>query len=212
VNCVLCQGHSLNQWHQDKLRPYFRCEGCSLVFVPRDLLITAEEEKKRYDTHQNNEEDPRYRNYLTKIADGILPFLSPKAKGLDYGCGASTLLATIFFEAGLSMDSYDLYYHCNDDIWLERYDFIVLSEVIEHLADLDGTMEKLKLLLKPGGQLFIKTKFYPPARELFENWFYKNDPTHVQFFDPLSMAKLAALLNMKGPEDLNCTDLYRLST
>lgn len=210
MNCILCGSPKTFEWYQDKLQTYFLCHGCTFVFVPRNQMLSAFEEKKRYDTHENNDDDPRYREYLTKIRNSVTPFLTKESLGLDFGCGASHLLARIFSEENFVVDSYDLYYHPEEKIWDKTYDFIVLSEVIEHLSWPVATMEKLAKLLKPGGQIFIKTMFLPEKENAFAGWFYKNDPTHVQFFNFKSMEKLAQILNMQGPIKLPSPDLYRL--
>jgi hypothetical protein len=208
VNCPLCGCSETSKWSEDNLRPYLKCEHCTLIFVPQEFLLSAEDERKRYDTHENDEKDLRYRKYLTKIASGITPFLSEGHKGLDFGCGASTLMAQIMEESGYEMDSYDLYYHPLTPIWSQKYDFIILSEVIEHLSTLSETMERLADLLSKNGQFFIKTKFLPETREQFELWYYKKDPTHICFFNPRAMGELAMILGMKGPE--TDKDLSRL--
>ena len=61
-----------------------------------------------------------------------------------------------------------------------------MIEVIEHLRVPAAELKKLKALLNPRGILFIKTKFLP-EKESFEDWFYKRDLTHVQFFSPASL-------------------------
>lgn len=210
MKCILCQEGLVFPWVEDNQRSYLRCESCSLIFVPRDQLLSAPEEKNRYDQHQNKEDDLRYREYLSKITTSVLQHLLPGSRGLDFGCGASTLLSQIFLESRVSVDSYDLYYHPDDKFRFRSYDFIVLSEVIEHLSDPRKTMEELRYLLRPGGQIFIKTRFVPEKEEVFSKWYYKNDPTHIQFFNHRSMEKLASLLGLKGPMALECTDLYRL--
>ena len=208
MNCPLCNDPQTSKWSEDKIRPYIKCGHCSLVFVPQDFLLSAEDERKRYDTHENHEQDLRYREYLTKIASGITPFISKGQKGLDFGCGASTLMAKIMEESGFEMDSYDLYYHPSTPIWSQKYDFIILSEVIEHLSSLRETMIKLAALLSTDGQFFIKTKFLPQSREQFDSWYYKKDPTHICFFNPQSMGELARVLGMNGPD--TSQDLSRL--
>lgn len=208
MNCPLCNETQTSKWSEDPVRPYFECGHCSLVFVPQDFLLSAEDERKRYDTHENDERDVRYREYLTKIASGISPSLSQGQKGLDFGCGASTLMAQIMDESGFEMDSYDLYYHPLTPIWSQKYDFIILSEVIEHLSSPRETMLKLAKLLTKDGQFFIKTKFLPETKEQFDVWYYKKDPTHICFFNSRSMEELARVLGMKGP-DTN-QDLTRL--
>jgi hypothetical protein len=209
MKCPLCETSSINPWSEDELRPYFKCQECSLIFVPSEFILSPEDEKKRYDTHENNEEDLRYREYLSKIVSGAIPHLSSGMVGLDFGCGASILLAKIFDENGFLVDSYDIFYHPKEEIWQRKYDFIVLSEVIEHLSSPAETMRKLAKLLTPHGQFFIKTKFSPEFQTLFSNWYYKKDPTHICFFNEESMKKLAHLLGMKGAETYS-PDLTRL--
>lgn len=209
MKCPLCESSKATPWSEDELRPYFKCQECSLIFVPSHFLLSAEDEKKRYDTHENSDEDPRYRDYLSKIAFGVIPHLSPGMVGLDFGCGASTLLAQIFEENGFPVDSYDIFYRPEEAIWKRKYDFIVLSEVIEHLSSPGETMRNLTKLLSSQGQFFIKTKFSPEFQTLFNNWYYKKDPTHICFFNEESMAKLAHLLGMKGPE-IYSPDLTRI--
>ncbi|HXH75797.1 MAG TPA: class I SAM-dependent methyltransferase [Bacteriovoracaceae bacterium] len=210
MNCILCQSTGTHKWHEDKIRPYFKCETCSLIFVPRNFVLSAEKEKQRYDAHQNNNDDNNYREYLTKITLGILPYLEKGSRGLDFGCGSSTTLAALFEDHGFSVDSYDLYYFQKEELLQNKYDFIILSEVIEHLADPLETMQRLKSLLTADGQFFIKTKYYPAEKELFSNWFYKRDVTHVQFFSQKAMSRLAGILKMNEPEKIESEDLYRL--
>jgi hypothetical protein len=209
VNCLLCEGKQLSLWHKENGRSYHHCHRCDLIFVPREQLLSPLDEKLRYDTHENDDQDPRYRIYLKKISDATLSLLSKGAKGLDFGCGASTLLADIYKAEGHDVDSYDLYYHPDKEIWHRSYDFIVMSEVIEHIGPLLSEMKRVRGLLNEHGRLFIKTKLHP-GRDAFANWYYKNDPTHVQFFGPISLGHLARTLDMQGPEDLVCQDLYQL--
>lgn len=209
MKCPLCESSSVTLWSEDELRSYFKCRECSLIFVPSEFLLSAEEEKKRYDTHENNQEDLRYREYLSKIALGAYPYLTAGMRGLDFGCGASTLLAQLFDENAFPTDSYDIFYHPNEEIWQKKYDFIVLSEVIEHLSSPLQTMMKLAERLTPQGQFFIKTKFSPEFQSMFSSWYYKKDPTHICFFNDQSMRKLANVLQMGGPE-ITGPDLSRI--
>jgi len=210
LSCISCSSEKTFLIYKNSFREYLECSFCHLIFVPRGQLISSDEEKTRYDSHENSAEDPRYRDYLTGIFNGINPHLVPGSSGLDFGCGASTLLAQIFEQNYFKMSSYDLYYLPDEEIWKKKYDFLVLSEVIEHFREPKQTMEKLSGLLKPQGQIFIKTKFFEQGREKFGTWFYKNDPTHIQFFNHLSLNYLAKCLKMNGPTSLEKMDLYRL--
>ncbi len=78
-----------------------------------------------------------------------------------------------------------------------KYDFIILSEVIEHLRDPREIMLGLKNMLKPQGKFFIKTKLRPGDKIEFSKWFYKRDSTHVQFFNQNSLRQLSNILGMQ---------------
>lgn len=197
--CPLCRNDSSTLYDQDNVRSYQRCDFCQLVFVPRDAIISPEEEKKRYDFHENSTTDAGYRDYLNTIVENILPYVADMKEGLDFGSGRSNLLQTLLEERGLTVDSYDLYYHPNETIWNKQYDFIVLSEVIEHVKDPREVMERLRLLLRPQGKIFVKTKPYPAEVQKFKNWFYKRDITHIQFFNQNAFEALAEVLKFCIP-------------
>ena len=208
MKCPLCEGAESEIWDQDKTRSYHRCLECTLIYVPRDKIISPLEEFKRYSTHQNNEGSASYVEYLRKTVRATLSFVNENMNGLDFGCGESTIMAKLYGEELIPVDSYDLYFHPSEEIWTRKYHFIMLSEVIEHLATPNFIMKKIRNLLESRGQLFIKTKFYPEKKEDFPKWFYKRDPTHIQFFSENSMKELASHLGMKGPEQIG-EDLYR---
>jgi SAM-dependent methyltransferase len=207
MNCPLCSSERRALYSEDRLRKYLLCGDCYLVFVPRETILSFEAEAQRYDAH-NNDEGQEYRDYLTMTVEAVRPLIPRGARGLDFGCGKTTLMAKIFGSFGITVDSYDLYFHPKEEVFAESYDFIVLSEVIEHLRKPLEVMERLRSRLTPGGKIFIKTKLYSPNPAEFRDWFYKRDPTHVQFFNYESLNWLANRLGMQGPQKLGCPDLY----
>ena len=74
------------------------------------------------------------------------------------------------------------------------FDSIVMVEVIEHLIDIDGTLEDLSRVLKPGGLLLITTtdfnwlKAVTIAMFYFEKYFYPTNP-HIRFFTKATLAE-----------------------
>jgi SAM-dependent methyltransferase len=208
MNCPLCAHPELDKFQEDQNRSYFRCPECQLISVPRAAMISFQDERLRYESHNNDENDPGYREYLNKIAQAIVPFLKSTDQGLDFGCGRTQLLAELLPQ--YYVDSFDLHFHPEPTIWSKKYDFIILSEVIEHLEDPINEMKKLAQLLRPGGSFYIKTKFHFDSPERFKHWFYKRDLTHIQFFNEKAMQKLAQILGMQGPEKLDCPDLHRI--
>lgn len=208
MKCPLCHNLQHSKFDEDKYRSYFLCHYCSLIFVSRDQVLSGADELKRYESHNNNENDPDYYRYLKQVADSALIHLDSGSRGLDFGCGKTTLLSKIFKESGPHVDSYDVFFYPSEDIWQKKYDFIVLSEVIEHLNDPKNVMEKLYGVLNPQGRIFIKTKLYPERQLDFSKWFYKRDQTHIQFFNMMSLRFLAKKFDMSGPYELNSEDFY----
>ena len=60
-----------------------RCQICSLVFVPPDQILSKEDEKKRYDLHQNSPLDPGYCRFLSRMFIPMQKCLAPGSRGLD---------------------------------------------------------------------------------------------------------------------------------
>lgn len=207
MECPLCLGKKAELFDQDKVRSYFKCQVCELVYVERDQIIPDTEEKKRYESHQNSETDPAYQNYLFKIASLAAPFIEKGETGLDFGCGRTLVLENILKQMGFLTESYDVYFYPQRGALTKKYDFIILSEVIEHLRSPRTDMLALRNLLNPGGRFFIKTKIYPDDAKNFSQWFYKRDLTHVQFFNPRAFQELSRICQLEQGQFLG-EDLY----
>ena len=162
-------------------RAYVRCPLCLLVFVPPHQFLTPEEEKSEYDRHENSPDDPRYRRFLDRLFNPLVKRLDAGSRGLDFGSGPGPTLSVMFEEAGHSMALYDPFYAPHTDALERTYDFIVASEVVEHLHRPRRELERLWTCLKPGGWLGLMTKRVI-SRDAFSTWHYKADPTHVCFF------------------------------
>ncbi len=201
MDCPFCQNFGAELFHQDDVREFFRCPDCTIIFVPRSSLISHAEEKKRYDSHQNEESDPEYRRYFLKTVNLVTAQVPKSSRGLDFGCGKTKLMEKLFMECSLEVDSYDYFYFQDESIWQKTYDFAVLNEVIEHLNDPAETLARLKKIIH--GPLFVRTKLYPETEKAFANWFYKRDITHVQFFSLQALSKLGEVKELG-------TDLYRI--
>jgi len=198
VSCPFCFSNNCEDFDTDSFRTYLLCKNCSIVFVSRDQLIPEFLEKKRYESHDNSENNPEYQNYLQKIADHISIFLPKGFVGLDFGCGKTKLLEKIIKEKGLEIVSYDVFFHNDLSVFEKRFNFIILSEVIEHLRNPLEEIKKLTSLLEDDGMIFIKTRLRPESSQEFRNWFYKRDITHIQFFSKSSFNQLSAVCNLSN--------------
>ncbi len=191
VACPLCGGRSVVLFHRDQRRDYLQCRRCELVWVPADQQLPAREEKAVYDLHENHPADAGYRRFLGRLLLPLQARLAANSRGLDFGCGPGPVLAKMFAEAGHTMALFDVFYAPDEAVWSRDYDFITATEVVEHLRQPGGEMERLWSRLKPGGWLGIMTKLVRDA-EAFSRWHYIQDPTHVTFFSRATFSWLAA--------------------
>jgi hypothetical protein len=195
--CPLCRGARTGPYHRDKARDYLVCATCRLVFVPPTQHLSAADEKACYDRHDNRPDDPRYRRFLERLFAPLNQRLAPGAPGLDFGCGPGPTLSKMFEEAGHAVALYDPYYAPDESVLHARYDFITLSEVIEHLAVPGTVLDGLWASLEAGGWLGIMTKRVRD-REAFATWHYIADPTHIAFFSEATFEWLAGRWSAMG--------------
>lgn len=194
--CPLCKSDECVLFFEERgekrvKRPFHQCPTCSLIFVPPAHFLSATDEKKQYDFHQNDPADLRYRRFLSRLFLPMQERLSPNSLGLDFGSGPGPTLSLMFEEVGHRVAIYDPFYAPESDVFNQTYDFITSSEVVEHLHNPKRELNRLWSLLKPGGTLGIMTKL-AISQATFANWHYKNDPTHVSFFSRETFNWLAA--------------------
>ena len=144
---------------------------------------------------------------------------------LDYGCGAGYFLVraalskvelavgveaeeTALAAAGYWVESKGLssrveLIHSHEFPVFERpekFDLILMKDVIEHVEDDPGLVEAAARVLAPGGRLVLSTQNSRSLNYLIEgtwnraarsdrNWFGW-DPTHLRFYTPKSLEKL----------------------
>lgn len=179
--CLVCGTVRPRPFLEVAEQSYWRCDTCEATFLDPDQRPGRDEELAHYRHHENLPDDPRYRRFLSKLADPLLKKLKPGMTGLDYGCGPGPALAVMLEEAGLSTTLYDPFFRPSKDALQQSYDVITLSEVAEHFFEPAAEFERLDRLLKPGGWLGVMTCFQTDD-ERFANWHYRRDPTHVVFY------------------------------
>ena len=194
-------------------------------------------------THQMVEGLYKVNIYNKYSYDYIRPKIKNDSTVLDLGCGhgdfilaVATLglkLATGIDHSKIAIDSakeraQDSRLPCtfyNEDIssfsTTERFDFIVLNDVTEHLCDseLDILFDKLAILLKPSGEIIIHTpnglalcnqtdssfftKFYTLYLKLFRDWKGLERTIDQIYYDQVhinikSYSQLSSFLSRKG--------------
>ncbi|MBN2618268.1 MAG: class I SAM-dependent methyltransferase [Spirochaetales bacterium] len=185
AKCTLCSSKCTHSYSKDKKREYFICENCNVIFVPQQFYLNSIQELKRYEKHNNSNTDIKYKDFLSRIVPPIIKFIKPGSIGLDFGCGPGPILKDIFQEYKIKIEEYDLYFKNNSYLLSKKWDFIVSTEVFEHLQDPNTVFTKLWDLLNPEGVLAIMTSLTDYVNE-FKSWYYKGDPTHITFFSKKS--------------------------
>ena len=194
--CPLCECPDTTHFHTDKHRTFFQCQQCKLVFVHPDYLPSPAREQQEYDLHENHFEDEGYRQFLSRAETPVREHVTAPAKGLDFGCGPSPVLASMLEAGGYSMHVYDPIYAPDKQVLTRQYDFITCTEAVEHFHHPAHELSLLFNLLKPGGVLVIMTKRVVDA-EKFASWHYKNDITHVSFFADDTIRFLGTQFNLE---------------
>ncbi|TDJ04141.1 MAG: hypothetical protein E2O68_08615, partial [Deltaproteobacteria bacterium] len=115
--CPLCQEDNTSLFLSSK-NNYFKCSNCSFVFLSPDERVNQAEEKRQYDLHENNPDDPGYRKFLSQIIDPLKKYLpkDKKLQGLDYGCGPGPTLNLMLEDEGVDMSIYDPFYYPQGEI------------------------------------------------------------------------------------------------
>lgn len=178
--CRLCSGET-ESFFKEENREFVVCRTCEGIQLLPEYFISPRAEEDRYLTHNNDVEDVRYQNFVSPITSGVLEDFSTKNTGLDYGCGTGPVAATELAKKGFSVRLYDPFFHPDTDALQNSYDFIICCEVMEHFFEPKQEFTNLSNLLNPGGKLYCKTSLYSEEID-FQNWYYKNDPTHVYFY------------------------------
>jgi SAM-dependent methyltransferase len=191
IPCPLCGGPDTSEVCRDAQRAFVLCAGCRLVFVPCAYHVTADQEKRRYDLHQNRPDDAGYRAFLGQLVERLVPRLAPGARGLDFGSGPGPTLSAMLGERGFPTLDYDLYYADCRERLETAYDFVTCTETVEHFRDPRAGWETLVRLVKPRGWLGIMTRLQP-ANVSLATWDYANDRTHVCFHARETFEWLAA--------------------
>ncbi|VAX36241.1 Putative methyltransferase associated with DUF414 [hydrothermal vent metagenome] len=202
MHCLLCSSPHTTPFFQRNdvtfgKKFYWQCTTCSLIFLVPECRLSSDEEKKRYDLHQNNPEDEGYVQFLKQVTVPLKQILHPQSKGLDFGCGHTPVLSGILKKEGHTMENYDPIYFPNKNLRTQYYDFITCTEVIEHFYTPRNEFILFNKLLKPQNSfLAIMTALYNPNQN-FNEWWYPKDPTHICFYQKETIEWLADWMGLE---------------
>ena len=189
-NCPLCCSEPIREFAVVDSKIYWRCDVCHLTFLSSESYLSPDDELARYLLHENSPEDCRYRQFLSRLTDYLIPKLQPGAKGLDFGSGPGPTLSVMLEEAGFPMAIYDPYFAPDTRPLEQTYDFIACTETVEHFYQPTVEFDRFDRLLRRDGWLGIMTEMLA-SDEDFANWWYHREPTHVCFYKQETMTWIA---------------------
>jgi trans-aconitate methyltransferase len=72
----------------------------------------------------------------------------------------------------------------------EKYDFIIVQHVLEHIVYPDASMKVLASMLNPGGSIVVESPNWTRLIIPFHRHYFWNDPTHIRPFTKYSYEAL----------------------
>jgi len=180
--CPLC--HCVGEPFYRNL--FFVCSSCFGIFKAKKFLLNKKDEQARYKNHHNDIFDPNYQKFVAPITSNVLKNFTKQSLGLDFGAGTGPVISKILQDQGYTLNQYDPFFINTPKVLELKYDYIVCCEVIEHFYHPEKEFRLLKNRLQPNGHLYCMTHIYNPKID-FENWYYKNDPTHVFIYQEATL-------------------------
>ncbi len=193
--CKICKNKDLKELKFKET--YYHCQKCDLIFLDEDQILKPEEEKRRYEQHDNSHKNKGYVKMFERFIEGVIePYTKKIETVLDFGCGPGPVLADLLKEKGFTVDIYDPYYFPERIFRGKKYDLITSTEVFEHLTEPAKEIEMLIKHIKRSGYLAIMTLFHP-GPDGFKDWRYKRDPTHITFYNSNTFQEIARRYPLK---------------
>jgi len=201
LNCHICDKNTISFTHKKTNIKYYHCNACEYIFKSPECYQDFEAQKERYNLHENNDEDIGYIAYFQRFLEFSFPLVSKSKSALDFGCGRTSLLASLLQKEGIACDFYDPIYHPDTLVEGKKYDLIVSTEVFEHLHQPSFVFESLLEKLHTGGYLALQTEFHSNDVDSFQKWWYPSDTTHIVFFRPQTFKVLCEIYGCRYVKD-----------
>ena len=190
--CIVCKNSNTEVFAHFDDKKYWKCRTCKAIYLDKRNYLNSKEEYAHYLTHNNDIEDERYKLFLSKLMNPLIKELKENSTGLDSGCGPGPALAKMLEEIGHKIYVYDPFFFPIHENLSKKYDFICCTETIEHFHDPYKEFYNFNELIINKGVIGLMTNFYTDDN-LFEDWYYRKDPTHVVFYCEETFYSLAKI-------------------
>lgn len=240
VACNFCGNETVHAYCPQNGRGLVQCEACGLVYVgmqpdPQELYALYGE------TYFRNDESGEvgYTDYLKdegnirrtfhRRFDHIDQFVSAPGTMLDVGCALGFNM-DVAAERGWQVHGLDVSGYAVDyvrdrfgyethhdglldaDLPQQAFDLVTMYDVIEHVPDPMGYLERVHEVLRPGGIFEVATPDVGsfPARLTGKRWIgYKLSDEHVYYF---SVHSLSSMLQAAGFDVLHVRHIGKYVT
>ena len=192
--CIVCKNQKGVDFKNIKPKRYWKCGYCEAIFLDKEFYLSSNDEYKHYLTHNNDVNDPRYKKFLSNLMLPLIERIKLNSIGLDYGCGPGPALSLMLREKGYQMFNYDPFFHPEKNNLLKKYDFISCTETAEHFHNPFCEFTRFNELLNNNGVIGIMTNFHS-EQDIFENWYYIKDPTHIVFYNKKTFQIIAKIFD-----------------
>ena len=109
--CLICNNPNptitFEQRTKKLERNHYKCQICDCIFVPTKYHLNKTRQIQRYQEHNNDPTDPRYRKFLSKATIPLLKQVNKGAVGIDYGSGPGPTISPMLQEHGLKTVNFD---------------------------------------------------------------------------------------------------------
>lgn len=177
------------------------CRACGFVFV--NNARSQNFYNKYYRDMSKYEHDRDYKLHETSC-DIIKQYCSPKARILDVGCSTGHLLYLLKKQGFKNIDGIDPAPECKKTALTQfglniatasintfkpkqKYDFIILSAVLEHISEVADCLKKVDSWLSKEGSVFISVPDAENFYKDFEEPFGEFSTEHINFFSQSSL-------------------------
>jgi len=189
------------------------CEHCGMAFA--DDIPGQEEFDKYYSAMSKYEEGHRGGNVTSEdadiyrqIVDLLFKNISLNSSIADVGCATGALLSEFkkrgfnkltgfdpseeCCRIGRELHGLEMHHSTINQLSRvnEKYDIVIMTGVLEHLRDLDGSIASLKSILKKDGRLFLAVPDASCYHKHFGAPFQYFSMEHINFFAPISLTNL----------------------
>ncbi|MCL1157516.1 class I SAM-dependent methyltransferase [Shewanella inventionis] len=188
--CPLCS-HQADFFLQDKKRAFYTCSQCGLLFANPKSHLMPSLERQRYGRAQKSSKQKQLSQFVLPLLVQIAQQQTGPLKGLNFGRVLDEKSQLTIVEAGHQVNQYDPFFAADQSVLSQSYDFVCCYRVFEHFRHPIREWKLLNQLIKPNGWLAISTPLMTD-KALFAKWHYKNNPTHVSFYQQATFEYLAS--------------------